>query len=62
MDLPGVWQREDFEFVIKSFQQRSKVAGRMELKGKMLNWWAGKGSKSCHKDGASKKPEIFKMG
>ena len=54
MDLPGVRQREDFEFVIESFQGRSKVAGRMELKGKMLNWWAGRRSKICHKDGASK--------
>ena len=42
MDLPGVRQREDFEFVSESFKGRSKAAIRMELKGKMLNWWAGR--------------------
>ena len=60
MDLPGVRQREDFEFVSKSFKGRSKAAGRMELKGKMLNWWAGRRSKMCHKNGASKS-ELFKL-
>ena len=32
-----VQQSEVFEFVIESFQGRSKVAGRMELQGKNLN-------------------------
>ena len=39
VDLPGVRQSEDFEFVIESFQGRSKVAGRRGLKGKILNWF-----------------------
>ena len=37
VDLPGVRQSEDFEFVIESFQGRSKVAGRRGLKGKIRN-------------------------
>ena len=34
-----VQQSEVFEFVMESFQGRLKVAGRMELQGKILNWF-----------------------
>ena len=36
-----VQQSEVLEFVMESFQGRLEVAGRMELQGKILNWFCG---------------------
>ena len=51
-----VQQSKVFKCISKSFYERSKAIGRRNFEGKRLNGSAGKRSKICRKDGASRIP------